>query len=66
MWHWVAGGNIQQVSYIPHREQHSPFELMLVFTKHKALCCVMSKHCEIALCSTLFNFSYQPPALLVI
>ena len=26
----VAGGNIQQISYIPQIEQHSPFRLMLL------------------------------------
>ena len=30
MWQWVARGNIQQISYIPHIEQHSPFGLMLL------------------------------------
>ena len=31
MWHWVARGNIQQISYIPQMEQHSPFGLMLLW-----------------------------------
>ena len=30
MWQWVAGGNIQRISYIPQTEQHSPFGLMLL------------------------------------
>ena len=30
MWQWVARGNIQQISYIPQTEQHSPFGLMLL------------------------------------
>ena len=30
MWYWVARGNIQQISYIPQTEQHSPFGLMLL------------------------------------
>ena len=30
MWHWVARGNVQQISYIPQTEQHSPFRLMLL------------------------------------
>ena len=30
MWHLVARGNIQQISYIPKTEQHSPFGLMLL------------------------------------
>ena len=29
MWQWVAIGNIQQISYIPQMEQHSPFWLIL-------------------------------------
>ena len=28
--HLVASGNIQQISYIPQTEQHSPFRLMLL------------------------------------
>ena len=30
MWHWVARGNTQQISYIPQTEQHLPFVLMLL------------------------------------
>ena len=30
MWHLVAKGNIQQISYIPQTEQHLPFGLMLL------------------------------------
>ena len=30
MWHWVARGNIQQISYIPQTEQNSPLGLMLL------------------------------------
>ena len=30
MWYWVGRGNIQQISYIPQTEQHSPFGLMLL------------------------------------
>ena len=30
MWQEVARGNIQQISYIPQTEQHSPFGLMLL------------------------------------
>ena len=30
VWHLVTRGNIQQISYIPQTEQHSPFRLMLL------------------------------------
>ena len=30
MWHLVTRGNIQQITYIPQTEQHSPFRLMLL------------------------------------
>ena len=30
MWYLITRGNIQQISYIPQTEQHSPFGLMLL------------------------------------
>ena len=30
VWNSVTRGNIQQISYIPQTEQHSPFGLMLL------------------------------------
>ena len=40
MWHWVARGNIQQISYIPQAEQHSPFGLMLLRLGNVTIMCV--------------------------
>ena len=40
MWQWVARGNIQQISYIPQTEQHSPFELMLLHLGNVTIICV--------------------------
>ena len=40
MWQWVARGNIQQISYIPQTEQHSPFGLMLLHLGNVTIMCV--------------------------
>ena len=40
MWQWVARGNIQQISYIPQTEQHSPFGLMLLRLGNVTTMCV--------------------------
>ena len=40
MWQWVARGNIQQISYIPQTEQHSPFGLMLLRLGNVTIVCV--------------------------
>ena len=40
MWYLVTRGNIQQVSYIPQTEQHSPFGLMLLRLGNVTIVCV--------------------------
>ena len=40
MGQWVARGNIQQISYIPQTEQHSPFGLMLLRLGNVTTMCV--------------------------
>ena len=40
MWQWVARGNIQQISYIPQTEQHSPFGLMLLRLGNVTVICM--------------------------
>ena len=40
MWHLVTRGNIQQISYIPQTEQHSPFGLMLLRLGNVTIMCV--------------------------
>ena len=40
MWQWVARGNIQQISYIPQTEQHSPFGLMLLCLGNVTIMCM--------------------------
>ena len=50
MWQWVARGNIQQISYIPKTEQHSPFGLMECHY-YVCLCvCVCVHVCVYVLC----------------
>jgi len=40
VWHLVARGNIQQISYIRKTEQHSPFGLMLLRLGNVTIICV--------------------------
>ena len=40
MWHLVVKGNIQQISYIPQTEQHSPFGLVLLRLGNVTIVCV--------------------------
>ena len=40
MWYLVTRGNIQQISYIPQTEQHSPFGLMLLCLGNLTIMCV--------------------------
>jgi len=40
VWHLVVKGNIQQISYIPQTEQHSPFGLMLLRLGNGTIVCV--------------------------
>ena len=40
MWQGVAIGNIQQMSYNPQTEQHSPFGLMLLHLGNVTIMCV--------------------------
>ena len=40
MWHLVTRGNIQQISYIPQTEQHSPFGLMLLHLGNVTIMCM--------------------------
>ena len=40
VWQWVARGNIQQISYIPQTEQHSPFGLMVLCLGNITIMCV--------------------------
>ena len=40
MWQGVARGNIQQISYIPQTEQHSPFGPMLLCLGNVTIMCV--------------------------
>ena len=43
MWQWVARGSIQQISYIPQTEQHSPFSRLMLFRLGKVtVMCVFS------------------------
>ena len=50
VWQWVARGNIQQISYIPKTEQHSPFGLMECHY-YVCLCvCVCVHVCVYVLC----------------
>ena len=41
MWQGVARGNIQQMSYIPQTEQHSPFGLMLLHLGNVTIMCIV-------------------------
>ena len=50
MWHWVARGNIQQISYIPQTEQHSPFGLMLLHLWNVTIMCVYVCRCMYVEC----------------
>ena len=45
MWQWVARGTIQQISYIPQTEQHSPFGLMLLRLGNVTIICVCVHVC---------------------
>ena len=45
MWHSVARGNIQQISYIPQTEQHKPFGLMLLRLRNVTIMCVCVHAC---------------------
>ena len=46
---WVARGNIQQISYIPQTEQHSPFGLMLLGLVNVTIIYYVIKcYCEMA------------------
>ena len=38
MWYLVTRGNIQQISYIPQTEQHSPFGLMRESNYYVCVC----------------------------
>ena len=40
MWYWVTRSNIQQISYIPQTEQHSPFGLMLLCLGNVTIMCM--------------------------
>ena len=52
MWHWVARGNIQQISYIPQAEQHSPFGLMLLRLGNVTIMCVCVCACvRVCMCA---------------
>ena len=58
MWHWVARGNTQQISYIPQTEQHLPFGLMLLHLGNVTI------HLSLLVASGAFlhlTLGYAPP-----
>ena len=57
MWQWAARGNIQQISYIPQMEEHSPFRLMLLCLGNVTIMfvCVCVATSLIINCTTYFS-----------
>ena len=45
MWQCVARENIQQISYIPQTEQHSPFRLVLLYLGNVTICKLIYMWC---------------------
>ena len=52
----VAWGNIQQISYIPQMEQHSPFGLMLLCLENVTIMCMRIIH-YIYLCTHTHTYT---------
>ena len=54
MWYWVTRGNIQQISYIPQTEQHSPFGLHAApsgeFNYYVHVCVCVHLHLRVCVC----------------
>ena len=57
MWQWVARGTIQQISYIPQTEQHSPFGLMLLRLGNATIIC-MYVCMYVCMCVCLYVYMY--------
>ena len=56
MWQWAPRGNIQQISYIPLTEQHSPFGLMLLHLGNVTIICVSLYLLAAHYCNTTSNY----------
>ena len=66
MWQWVARGNIQQISYIPQTEQHSPFGLMLLCLGNVTIMCVCVCMCVcMHVCVCMYVCMYEEEGYLL-
>ena len=65
MWQLVARGNIQQISYIPQTEQHSPFGLMLFHLGNVTIICMYVRVC-VCVCVCVCMYAHHKLVYVVV